>query len=161
LTGEPKTGVGHQAADDKRLALRQTVFKSAKIVFGQSVIDCLVLDISETGVRVRTAAIMPVPERVTLEFSGGAVFSAVRRWARGLELGLLLEGSASLPAASAHLAGRIHAMLRAAPIEQPMQLLRSTRFFDDLALQAAAEQAEAALQRLDVALAERARLLSS
>jgi hypothetical protein len=154
LTGEPKTGVGHQAADDKRLALRQTVFKSAKIVFGQSVIDCLVLDISETGVRVRTAAIM-------LEFSGGAVFSAVRRWARGLELGLLLEGSASLPAASAHLAGRIHAMLRAAPIEQPMQLLRSTRFFDDLALQAAAEQAEAALQRLDVALAERARLLSS
>jgi hypothetical protein len=153
--------VGHQAADDKRLALRQTVFKSAKIVFGQSVIDCLVLDISETGVRVRTAAIMPVPERVTLEFSGGAVFSAVRRWARGLELGLLLEGSASLPAASAHLAGRIHAMLRAAPIEQPMQLLRSTRFFDDLALQAAAEQAEAALQRLDVALAERARLLSS
>jgi hypothetical protein len=161
LTAEPKTGATNQAADDKRLALRQTVFKSAKIVFGQAVVDCLVVDVSEAGVRVRTAAIMPVPERVTLEFSGGAVFSAVRRWARGMELGFLLEGSASLPAASAHLAGRILAMLRAASVEQPMQLLRSTRCFDDLALQAAAEQAEAALQQLDAALAERVRRLPS
>ena len=46
-------------------------------------------------------------------------------------------------------------------IEQPMQMLRASRFFDDLALQAAAEQAEAALQRLDAVLAARARLLSS
>lgn len=160
MADEPKT-MDNQAANDKRLALRQTVFKSAKIVFGQSAIDCLVVNVSETGVRLRTAAIMPVPERVTLEFSGGAVFSAVRRWARGMELGFSLEGSPSLPEASAHLAGRIHALLRAATIEQPMQMLRASRFFDDLALQAAAEQAEAALQRLDAVLAARARLLSS
>jgi hypothetical protein len=161
LVEQPETSIDNRAADDKRFALRQTVFKSAKIVFGQSVIDCLVVNVSEAGVRLRIAMIMPIPERVTLEFSGGAVFSAVRRWARGMELGFLLEGSASLPAASAHLAGRILAMLRAASIEQPMQLLRSTRCFDDLALQAAAEQAEAALQQLDAALAERVRRLPS
>jgi hypothetical protein len=158
LVEQPETSIDNRAADDKRFALRQTVFKSAKIVFGQSVIDCLVVNVSEAGVRLRIAMIMPIPERVTLEFSGGAVFSAVRRWARGLELGFSLEGSASLPEASAHIAGRVHAMLRTATIEPAMKMLRASRFFDDLALQAAAEQAEAALQRLEEALATRARL---
>ncbi len=154
------TGGHDPAADDKRLALRQTVFKSAKIVFGRAVVDCLVVNVSEAGVRVRTAAIMTIPERVTMEFSGGAVFSAVRRWARGLEIGFALEGTPSLPAASAHLAERIHAMLRAASIEEPIRLLRDNRCFDDLALQAATEQAEAALRRLEAALTVRAGLLS-
>jgi hypothetical protein len=77
-----------------------------------------------------------------------------------MELGFSLEGSASLPQASAHAAGRIHEMLRAAGIEEPLRLLRANRFFDDLTLQATAEAAEAALQRLEAALAERVPRLS-
>jgi hypothetical protein len=147
--------------DDKRFAARQTVFKSAKIVFGRAVVDCLVVNVSETGVRVRIAAIMTIPERVTIEFSGGAVFSAVQRWARGFELGFSLEGTASLPEESAHLASRIYQMLRAASIEEPMKLLLSVRYFDDPGLQGTALEAEAALRRLETALAERANLPAS
>jgi hypothetical protein len=82
--------------ESKRLAARETVLKSGQIVFRDIVIDCVILDISAEGARVRTAVMVPIPEQVTLRVRGGAVLPAVRRWARGTEIGLAFSGSVSL-----------------------------------------------------------------
>jgi hypothetical protein len=143
-------------ADQKRLAIREAVLKGAQIIFGQSVVDCLVLDVSETGAKVRTASVVPVPEQVTLRFRGGAIFPAVRRWTRGMEIGFSLAETASLGDEPAELAWRIYECVRATTIEEPLRLLRDCGFFDDLALRAAAEEAEAGLRRLETMLRARA-----
>jgi hypothetical protein len=154
---EPKASMDNSAGGDKRSSIRQFVLKGAKIVFNQSVVDCLVVSVSETGVRVRTGAIMPIPDKVTLWFNGGAVFSAERRWTRDTEIGFALDGTASLPEEAAQTAWQIYEMVRATSIEEPIKLLQISRFFDDLALQKMAEQAEAGLRQLETALAARAR----
>jgi hypothetical protein len=140
-------------ADDLRSAKRQVVLKSAKIVFNEAIIDCVVVNLSEEGVRVRTNMLTPVPDRVTLRLHGGATFSAVRRWARGKEIGFSLEGHASLPEEEARMAWRIYEMVHATTIAEPVELLRARRFYDDLTLQKAAEEAEVGLRRLEAALA--------
>ena len=140
------------SVDIKRLALREAVLKSAQIVFDQSVVDCLVLDVSETGAKVRTAAITPVPRQVTLLFRGGAAFPAERRWARGMEIGFSFATTATLSEVPAELAWRIYEFVRATSLEEPLRLMRDYRFFDDMALAAAAEEAEAALRRLETML---------
>jgi hypothetical protein len=146
----------NSTADEKRLAIREAVLKAAQIIFDHSVIDCLVLDVSDTGIKVRTAAVVPIPEQVTLRFRGGAIFPAVRRWARGKEVGFSLDVIPSLSEEPAALAWRIYESVRAITIEEPLKLLRHCRFFDDAALRAAAEEAEAGLRRLETALRARA-----
>ena len=77
---------------EQRGVPRIGVLKRAKIVLGEpgrglSIIDCIVVNTSPTGVRVRTSVFTPVPEWVTLEFPDGTAIRAGRRWARGLEMG--------------------------------------------------------------------------
>jgi len=77
---------------EKRQVSRMGVLKRAKILLGEpgraeSVIDCVVVNTSPTGIRVRTAIIAPTPEWVTLEFPDGTAVRARRIWARGLEMG--------------------------------------------------------------------------
>jgi PilZ domain-containing protein len=151
------TGMTDANFDDKRLSIRQAVLKAAQITFDQSVVDCLVLDISETGARVRTAAVVPVPEQVTLRLRGGAIFSAVRCWSRGMEIGLSLETAAALGEESARVAWRVYEMIRATTLAEPQRILGGHGYFDDMALRAAAEDAEAGLRRLEAVLATRAR----
>ena len=83
---------------EKRGACRIGVLKRAKILLGasgraDSIIDCIVVNTSPTGIRVRTAVAMPTPEWVTLEFPDGTAVHARRRWARGLEIGFDLDAS--------------------------------------------------------------------
>ena len=54
------------------------------------------LDVSETGAKVRTASVVPIPRQVTLRFRGGAMFPAVRRWTRGMEIGFSFATAATL-----------------------------------------------------------------
>ena len=84
---------------EQRGVPRIGVLKRAKIILGESgrgdsIIDCIVVNTSPTGVRVRTSVFTPVPEWVTLEFPDGTAVRAGRRWARGLEMGfdLAVEG---------------------------------------------------------------------
>jgi hypothetical protein len=74
--------------DNKRQDKREMVIKSAKLVFGDSVIDCVVQNFSASGARVRTASIVPVPEQVSLRLGDGRVFPARRCWSRGMQIGL-------------------------------------------------------------------------
>ena len=71
---------------------RASVLKRAKITFGNpdqtnSVIDCVVMNISLTGVKVRTTVTANIPEWVTLVFPDGATRRACRRWTQGAEIG--------------------------------------------------------------------------
>lgn len=144
------------AGGNKRRAPRSTVLKRAQIVAGDAVFDCIVVDISESGARVRTATVVPVPERVVLRFAGGTSTPAIRRWTRGVEIGFEFVAGAALRGAAAQRAWAAYESLRDGRMEEAIRLLRAERFFDDEALRQAAEAAEAARARLEAVLRERA-----
>ena len=148
---------GEDDAENKRIAARQAVLKGAQLVFGASVIDCLVLNMSDTGARIRTGAVVFVPEELTLKMRGGASFAARTVWTRGVEIGLALAPVVSLPDEQAALAWRLYDLVRGLDLAEPLSLLGAQDFFGDLTLRNAAEQAEAGLRRLEILLASRAR----
>ena len=137
---------------DKRQAARQPVLKTAKVMFANSVVDCLVLDVSPTGVRVSTETYFAFPEAVTLEFRSGGVWRAVRRWQRGLETGFEYTGFAGLHAAAAAEASVLYDLARNAGLRDVIERLAVARWYDDTELRAAAEGAEAAVRKLERAL---------
>ena len=80
---------------EQRKGPRASVLKRAKITFGNpdqthSVIDCVVMNVSSTGARVRTTVTSAIPEWVTLAFPDGTALRARCRWTRGTEIGFEL-----------------------------------------------------------------------
>jgi hypothetical protein len=139
----------------RRHESRTGVLKRAKITFGRSVIDCFVINVSSSGARLRTEVVTTIPEQVILRFSGGSGFVAHVQWALGTELGFAFDGLAPLTEDAASLALAASTALPPNPLEAPLRLLRSARFFDDPALAKAAEEAEAAYDRFKKVLKER------
>jgi hypothetical protein len=139
---------------------RYRVIKGAKIVFGSTVIDCIVLNISKGGACIKTLADVAVPEHVILSFPNGGSFSAHRRWAKDREIGFLLNGPSPLSAQDRLLAIAARDALSISPPQRPISTLRAAGFFDDPALAAAADEAEAAYNRLLGLLQERIALKS-
>ena len=92
--------------DEKRRSRRVGVLRSVKLVFEQTAIDCIVRDVSPTGVRIRLSQDVIVPEQVTLHFQKGEVVSARRRWQRGHQAGFAFERTDSLVEEPQELAGR-------------------------------------------------------
>ncbi len=142
--------------DEHRNAKRQAVLKTAKIIWGDSVIDCLVVEQSPAGVRVSTSIPMNVPSQVSIRLSGGAVRPAMRRWARGTEIGFEFAGSAGLDAVAAIVALGILVDLRGIALNDIFDRLAAARCFDDAELGAMAKAAQAAMQQLETALRRRA-----
>jgi hypothetical protein len=137
----------------RREAARQAVLKGTKIVTANSVIDCVVLDVSRLGARVRLSAMMVLPNQVTLCFRGGAAFKAERRWARAQEVGLAFIGPAALTERTAAEAVELAQALARLSLLPVLTTLRERRHFDDPALVALADAAQAAHARLHQALA--------
>jgi hypothetical protein len=76
---------------ERRRAKRARTFKSGKLLFGgftQVVIDCLIVEMSETGARVETAAMTLIPDMLTLRMGDGTEHRARRAWATGNLIGL-------------------------------------------------------------------------
>ncbi|MDE2200794.1 MAG: PilZ domain-containing protein [Rhodospirillales bacterium] len=140
---------------NKRVAKRGMVIKGAKIRFGGSVVDCIVLNISSGGARIRTDAVVPVPDRVDLCLSGGATFAAVRRWTLGEQIGFQFIGPTLLTGEPAQQARLIYEALHDKGLAEAVRLLYLARFFDDPHLSQIAEEAEAARARLEAALRTR------
>lgn len=154
-TGNPTAG-SSLTLDSRRREIRTAVIKRAKICFGPSLIDCVVLDVSPGGARIRMDVMIPLPATVILRFSGGSAFVARLQWARGTEVGFAFERSA--PMEDGHASSVAASALKALPagdLEVSMRLLRGARFFDDPALANAAQEAEAAYARFKVALRDR------
>lgn len=82
---------GSGSAGERRRAPRGRTFKSGKLLFGavtQMAVDCLIVESSDSGIRVETRVMVPVPERVTIRYFDGTERICRRRWARGLQIGL-------------------------------------------------------------------------
>ena len=145
---------GAEASHDKRDTQRDRVIKSAQITFGNSVLDCIVLNISVSGARVAFGIPALVPEIMVLRLRDGSSYPACRRWARGMEIGLAFTGRVIASGDEGRIR-RAGAALEAAHATDPtgwLQILRAERFFGDETLRQAAEAAEAAYMRLEATL---------
>lgn len=142
--------------DEKRDSRRQSVLKTAKILWDASVVDCLVVEQSTTGVRVSMSIPMTVPDQVTIHFGGGAVRPATRQWTRGTEIGFEFAGSAGLDTVATSEALAILVGLHGTGLNDIFDRLAAFRFFDDAELGSTALAAQAAIQRLEAALQRRA-----
>jgi len=144
--------------DSRRRESRAMVIKGGKICFGQTLVDCTILDVSPHGARVRTDVMVPLPETVIVRFNGGSSYVARVQWARGTEIGFAFEQPE--PITDSDTASVALSALNALPPDDlgiSLRALRSTRFFDDPALAKAAEDAEAAYLRFKAMLKERIR----
>ncbi len=137
---------------NRRVAKRETVMRGAKMVFGNSIIDCVVQNISTHGAKVRTASVVPIPDRINLHLRDGPSYAALRVWTRGEQIGFqFMERSLSTEACRLA-AGSIHRTLRTQSLDETMQRLRAADFFGDSELSELGAQAEAGLARLEMAL---------
>lgn len=65
--------VSGDGVEDRRIHRRARVLKRAKIVFrkGYSVLDCVVLDLSPGGARLKLGALLGVPDHFELRIENG------------------------------------------------------------------------------------------
>ena len=75
---------------NRRVTNRLKTLKSAKIVFNkkQSVIDCFVRDLSDTGAKLQVADLLAIPRNFTLMFNDGRTHECERVRAHGTEIGV-------------------------------------------------------------------------
>ena len=84
-------GMGSDSdTSNRRVTDRRKTLKSAKIVFNnkQSVLDCFVRDLSDTGARLTVADLLAVPKYFTLQFHDGTTHDCERVRAQGQEIGV-------------------------------------------------------------------------
>ena len=79
-----------ESSSNRRINLRKKTLKSAKIVFNkkQSVIDCFVRDMSDTGAKLQVADLLAIPRTFTLVFHDGTSHECERVRAYGTEIGV-------------------------------------------------------------------------
>jgi hypothetical protein len=76
---------------NRRAARRSRLLKSAKLIFGgfsPTVVDCLLTELSDGGVRIETPVMTQLPEVLTLRLSDHTERRVQVRWATGNEVGL-------------------------------------------------------------------------
>ncbi len=135
---------------------RESVLKGAQIMFGASVVDCVVVNISGGGARVRTGSVVPVPEHVVLRMNGGVMQPAQRRWTMGTLIGFQFTTAPALDEDSVDFAHAACDILNTRGLSAALIMLRERRFFDDAELRDAAESAEEAKARFAALLKARA-----
>lgn len=156
---EDRQGAAARAAEadaaDRRRHAREKVLKAAKVVFGggDSVLNCLVLDESPEGIFVDMGAVVSLPSEVTIQFSTGAAFRAVRRWTTGSKIGFQFAGPQIISHETARRMQIVADIMNNHGLPAAMQTLRVAQYFDNVELRRTAEAAEAAMRRLDAVLA--------
>ena len=80
----------HEKSVERRRASRTSVLKSATVVFnhGNCTMDCLVLDLSKTGARLKPADFLLCPSEFTLRLHNGSVHECDVRWRKKNVLGV-------------------------------------------------------------------------
>lgn len=139
------------AADEHRSSRRERRLKAAKLVFNndQSVIDCVLRDLSATGARVRLNGIIDAPEQLVLKVSDGITYSADVMWYRNNELGLRFHGEVKL-----ELVGKLTSVqsvldeAKALPVVGLLRTLSNYHDFSDDDLKEAREELSSAHERI-------------
>ncbi len=140
--------------DERRRDKRKPVIKSAKIIINHagSVLNCFVVDESAGGVQVDLAAIVELPDHLTIQFSTGATYLARRAWAAGTRAGLQFTSGQLVDDDTVARMHKIAELLHSHGLATAVQTLRKARFFDNAELRRAAEEAEAAAIRFETML---------
>lgn len=83
-------GASQPGASNRRITNRRKTLKSAKIVFNkkQSLIDCFVRDLSDTGAKLTVGDLAAVPRTFTLTLHDGTSYECERVRAYGQEIGV-------------------------------------------------------------------------
>lgn len=155
-TPAPAASAVNPARGERRSATRIPVIKSAKIItggeVGQSIYNCLVLDESPSGVLVDLGAIFSVPDEVQLHMTGGASYKARRCWAVGTKVGLAFTGQQAISPETMEKLAQLGRIMQTQGLPAAMAALRAQHYFESEDVRRAAETAEAAYQRLEIAL---------
>ncbi len=140
---------------ERRKHVREKVLKAAKIIFGggDSIFNCLVLDESPDGIFADLGAVVALPPEVTIQFSTGATFRAMRRWSSGTRVGFQFVGPQLVSHETARRMKLVADILQNHGMTAAMQTLRVAQYFDNIELRTTAEAAEAATKRLETVLA--------
>jgi hypothetical protein len=83
---------------------RKSALKGGHLIIGSELLDCFVLNMSDTGARVSFRKPVALPEAVTLRLGDGSTYPAPCIWARETEVGLQFMAA---PGATASRAGDI------------------------------------------------------
>ena len=150
----PKETEADPAKQTPRRGARDRVLKRGRIISDGGVFDCLVLDISPHGARVKFSIPVALPPQVMLRMSEGTTFPATRRWSRGTEVGLEFTGTvvASGDAIQSRRADDAHRALQEVNITACLGILEAERYFGDEALRRTGEAAADAVGRFVAAL---------
>ncbi len=148
---------GRGERPQRRASPRRRIMKGAVLVTDEGVFDCVVLELSDTGARVRSLQPVELTGPAMLKLTGGARYSATRRWAKGQEMGLWIEEDVSEMDAKAMMAWRVYEDVRMLSIRQSIGLMKAVDFFGDAKMRAEAERVEEGLRKLECDLANRAR----
>ena len=137
-----------------RKAERQSVLKMAKVMTGTSLYDCIIIDFSTKGARIRFGSATALPDAVSLQLPDGTSYDAIRRWTRGDEVGLEFLADTSLGREAREQAWLIREQLIHQPF-RPLESLKRADYFDDEPIRVAAVAVFAALVELETVLKRR------
>jgi len=154
-----QTDSNEPIALDRRSEPRERLLVRARIVVGDSVHDCILLDQTACGARLETLLPLPLPERFGLRFTDGRQVECERRWGIGRRMGVRILKSKAVPAAPKvspavpkdGVEGLVQAY-DAMGIDRFFDLLRSANYLQSASLGEAAWQAESTMRRLGIAL---------
>ncbi len=76
---------------DRRGGKRSRTIKTGHLMYGEfspTVLDCLIVEMSEEGARVQTSVMVQVPNSLTLILYDETERRCIRRWATGNQIGL-------------------------------------------------------------------------
>ncbi len=133
---------------------RKAVLRTAKVVFDNAVFDCLIIDMSARGARVRFGSTLAVPMNVSLKLPDGTSYDAVRRWVRGEEAGLEFLSDTSVSPATRAAALAFHTRFLGEDYP-PLVALEKADFLHDEAVRVAAVAVFLALVELQTVLKRR------
>ncbi len=76
--------------EKRRGDLRRKTLKSGKIIFndGQSVMNCVVKDLSPTGARLEAESLVDCPRSFTLALASGPIYESEVRWMKFMAAGV-------------------------------------------------------------------------
>ena len=151
---DPKGSEVDPAEQTPRRVARNRVVRRGRIISDGGVFDCLVLDISPHGARVKFSIPVALPPQIMLRLAEGTTFPATRRWSKGTEVGLEFTGTvvASGDAIQSRRAEEAYRALQDANITACLAILEAERYFGDESLRRTGEAAADAVARFVAAL---------
>ena len=130
------------------------MIRTAKIIAGDTVFDCLIMDLSAHGARVRFGSTTSVPEQVAIRLPDGTSYDAIRRWVRGEEAGFEFIAETGLSVEARQLALAYYERLVGEDYA-PLAALERADFLNDEAVRVASVTVFLALVELQAVLKRR------